>query len=550
MEGIVNTGEHSVTLLESLRGLADKTADLRIQCRDGEVFTNLLLLAAASPSLRQLLAEPLDQDWPACLLLPDLGVESCRVVLTLLHLQHPAKQAESVSELLDTMELLMIETGVLQRQSGLDMKGDFEDYIKEELPSPTEPSSPHVSEAKPGKSSTDPLDLSDLGGSRHAAASRTPRQRRTKAAAAAARVETDGDICPMCYKTFSSTATKDTHLASHQFTSYGERLHCRVSTCTFSAHIGQDNLRRSLVRHEASHKCRGCRRLIADRRDLEVCQSSHLFTYQKDEKQYRFLCRVAGCGFGHHERRKALIHERAKHRPDFILPGINTPLKSEYAPRPVVCDICSKQVGHRNIQAHMAKHTGEKPFVCDICAYRTYSKAYFRHHMRAKHTELDRFACEVCNKRLQTKIALSHHRMIHTGEKPHVCDHCGKSYRHLVDLKKHAYIHLGGGQEKCPVCGKSFVEKRRLNQHIVQHHTTNRPHRCDSCGSAFASRKGLLKHTRTHSTERPFVCPTCSQAYKTRSHLSKHERSHQQQQQQAPVKASSWLAASAAAATM
>ena len=39
-----------------------------------------------------------------------------------------------------------------------------------------------------------------------------------------------------------------------------------------------------LLRHEESHKCKGCKSVFADRADLEACEAGHVFLYKSKEQ--------------------------------------------------------------------------------------------------------------------------------------------------------------------------------------------------------------------------------------------------------------------------
>lgn len=80
---------------------------------------------------------------------------------------------------------------------------------------------------------------------------------------------------------------------------------------------------------------------------------------------------------------------------------------------------------------------------------------------------------------------------------------------------------------KCPHCDKVFDRRGKLTEHI-RVHSDFKQFVCETCGSAFKSRKMLKHHGRRHGTGDPlkFKCTECglqlASSFTYKSHLRQH----------------------------
>ena len=69
------------------------------------------------------------------------------------------------------------------------------------------------------------------------------------------------------------------------------------------------------------------------------------------------------------------------------------------------------------------------------------------------------------------------------------------------------FICTGQPKFVCKICGKSYTTRRGMRTHM-QYHSTERPHRCETCNAAFKVRSKLRDHVRlvhTHVVSTVFV---------------------------------------------
>lgn len=80
---------------------------------------------------------------------------------------------------------------------------------------------------------------------------------------------------------------------------------------------------------------------------------------------------------------------------------------------------------------------------------------------------------------------------------------------------------------KCAICGAGFISQPYLNRHIDRHYAEKK-HKCQFCDMSFIDGRDLRVHIKhVHENYRPFVCQTCSTAYKTKKGLATHLKQHQ-----------------------
>lgn len=114
-----------------------------------------------------------------------------------------------------------------------------------------------------------------------------------------------------------------------------------------------------------------------------------------------------------------------------------------------------------------------KRYPCLICHQRFATSESHREHMLS-HNSMDIFkphACHLCNKSFLRKRELDRHIATHTGMKPFKCSSCDKRFGRKDKLVRHMRIHETGKIliHTCPICGSSFARKDSLVQHMRNH---------------------------------------------------------------------------------
>lgn len=114
-----------------------------------------------------------------------------------------------------------------------------------------------------------------------------------------------------------------------------------------------------------------------------------------------------------------------------------------------------------------------KRYPCLICHQRFSTADDHRTHMLT-HNSVDVFkphVCPLCNKSFLRKRELDRHIAIHTGMKPFKCTNCDKRFGRKDKLVRHMRIH----ENKifnCQICGNTFTRKDSLAQHMKTHNAT------------------------------------------------------------------------------
>uniref|UniRef100_A0A3Q3LZ25 C2H2-type domain-containing protein n=1 Tax=Labrus bergylta TaxID=56723 RepID=A0A3Q3LZ25_9LABR len=169
--------------------------------------------------------------------------------------------------------------------------------------------------------------------------------------------------------------------------------------------------------------------------------------------------------------------------------------------KPFRCNRCSKTFSKlRVLIAHEWKHTGHLPFQCAQCSLRVKTDADLVSHQRV-HTREKPYLCAECGKTFaQRSNLLRHLNLIHSesrNEKKYSCSECEKSFKEKSSLKKHQRKR----PFKCtvPECENYFRSTSEVKRHVLIHHTTERPYKCDDCGKGFVKKCYLNSHAKIHS---------------------------------------------------
>lgn len=227
--------------------------------------------------------------------------------------------------------------------------------------------------------------------------------------------------------------------------------------------------------------------------------------------------------------------------------------------RPFKCMHCSKTSANlRLLIAHEWKHTGHLPFQCADCGLRCKTDADLISHERV-HTREKPYLCAECGKTFSRNSNLLRHlNFLHSesrNQKKYSCSECEKSFKekgalrkhqrskHLMELfrhpcpycgkmvssstmARHKLIHTGERPFKCtmPECEKVFRSNSEVKRHILLHHSTERPYKCDVCGKGFIKICFLNAHAKIHSGEKPFNCHICGKAFPKLYSMQRHKK--------------------------
>ena len=143
----------------------------------------------------------------------------------------------------------------------------------------------------------------------------------------------------------------------------------------------------------------------------------------------------------------------------------------------------------------MNKHNGEKPFKCDLCDYATGNVTIWYYPYGP----------------YDMSHALDFHSMVQKGQN---VGHINSLFlEHQSCLRQHKLRHEKNF--KCDQCDYKTINKKILENHVRQNHTTERPFKCDQCDFAGASKAALHHHSRTHN-DRNFICSICSKGFNSK----------------------------------
>lgn len=190
---------------------------------------------------------------------------------------------------------------------------------------------------------------------------------------------------------------------------------------------------------------------------------------------------------------------------------------------------------HSEKRARQHRYVNSKPLMCPQCPRIFKDEAFYREHINNKHNEA---SCRFCRKVFKGQATLDYHRKAQHPEtirsiemRQYECFICHKQYKSLQLLRSHIYSHMRSRTYLCPQCGYFAQSPNGLEKHMMRndHNLTGeviKPHRCETCGQAFATRHTLVIHMTSHSDVRNVPCTICGKAFKNTKNLGQHMLTH------------------------
>ena len=135
---------------------------------------------------------------------------------------------------------------------------------------------------------------------------------------------------------------------------------------------------------------------------------------------------------------------------------------------------------------------------CKDCG-QTFSSSGMLHNHRYTVHEVQSASCEFCGKVFRDQVKLKAHlrKVNHTGKTP--CEICGVSVLNMDSHIKTAHVDDSLKKYQCTICGKGFVKKRKFDTHMNAVHYKIKPYKCRyGCDIAY----GELGNRNSHEKKK------------------------------------------------
>ena len=211
------------------------------------------------------------------------------------------------------------------------------------------------------------------------------------------------------------------------------------------------------------------------------------------------------------------------------------------------CNICLQDFpSAESLQAHYQQHASSrqeedgKGHLCERCSQWCPNKASVVLHHKEHKLQIMRnwrvekwgvgISCVHCDKVLRNKRNLQRHiAQLHSSSRSYKfhCEFCGKGVDSKNNLKDHiALRHLGIKRYICEFCHQRFACAPTLRRHVLRDHATDKQYTCEFCSERFCEKFNLTKHMYIHTGSARFMCEQCGKAFHSSSEFKKHTSVH------------------------
>ena len=191
------------------------------------------------------------------------------------------------------------------------------------------------------------------------------------------------------------------------------------------------------------------------------------------------------------------------------------------------CPVCGKLVQtDGSLTRHLHKAHGILKWSCDLCDEKFITKRDLRRHVNRNHNDNSSNQCPVCGKVFGADIWLIRHLHKEHGVSKYPCNFCDEKFTRKFELIKHVNKNHDERPYKCTRCDKRFESEENRKLHEDNH--DRKKFECSECGNKLATAQGLRTHMKLHTmTEKPLKCEHCGSAFLTEDMCKQHvKRSH------------------------
>ena len=233
-----------------------------------------------------------------------------------------------------------------------------------------------------------------------------------------------------------------------------------------------------------------------------------------------------------------------------------------------ICPLCEAVFSSVEVfkDHHLSVHIARR-IKCSLCPHIASSDRTIENHMKEVHKQTPKLTCSPCNQTFVHPLTLEQHtRVVHTQKKvsssvvlgkksiasfsSHLCPLCKVPFKSMKTLAKHNREAHGGQKYQCKYCNfkcSSDITLKRhdakvhkqdsiiihdctlcdlgfnavelLEDHAIHSHNLKKTHRCELCGSTFATIVMMRAHKRRHN---PYNCSLCNLGFKKKENLENH----------------------------